>query len=244
MLDTRTEQLFQIIKQFSPDQEIYILEVGCNQGTFLSRVRMGLKKILPEYKVKMFGVDIDKSALIMNTDPNLELIHGWAESLCRQSEWCERFDIVCHFELIEHLLDPTTFMQSLRLLMKPGAFMQLTTPNLEGMEIAVSNYNDYRLMAHTIVPPLHLNSFSILNFMHFALRTGYNVLEIETPGKLDVDCVSLYCQHSSKMDLPVEPVFRYIETLDDETKGWLQALISRLKGSSTLRVVLRKPTEK
>lgn len=237
ILDVRAKELCRLIHQFSPDQTVKILEVGCNQGSFLSSIKKSIKEKLPQYNVELLGIDIDQAAIAMNTDPEITLIHGWAESLGDRFDWHEQFDIIVHFELIEHLIDPARFMRSLLNLMKPGAFMQLTTPNLEGLEIKASDYNSYRLMTHTIAPPLHLNSFSTVNFLHFAVRNGFYISKIETPGKLDVDCTNLYCQRAPTSD----SIFEYVQTLNDDTKGWLQALLAHLNASSSMMVVLRKP---
>jgi len=41
----------------------------------------------------------------------------------------EKFDLVCNFQVIEHLSDPTPFLEQVRAVMAPGAQLIVTTPN-------------------------------------------------------------------------------------------------------------------
>ncbi len=213
-----------------------ILEIGCNQGAFLSRLRLGLKESCPGLEFELTGIDIDAEAVAMGDDPGVTLLHESAGSLGEKEKWQDYFDLVLCFELIEHLPDPAVFMQDACRVMRAAGKMVITTPNYEGLEIKAAGYNHYRLLSHTIFPPFHLNSFSTANMTHFALRNGFNVERIETPGKLDVDLVGIYAEKSST----VPDLYREIPGLSDDCKGWLQALISDLKVSSNMLVVLGK----
>jgi 2-polyprenyl-6-hydroxyphenyl methylase / 3-demethylubiquinone-9 3-methyltransferase len=107
------------------------------------------------------------------------------------------------------------------------------------MPIAPAGYNDYRLMSHGIFPPMHLNAFSTFNMTLFAVRCGYHMISLETPGKLDVDCAVRY-RHKNDA---TEPVFKALADHDQDTLAMIQALVARLRASSTLLVVLQRPTQ-
>jgi hypothetical protein len=96
-----------------------------------------------------------------------------------------------------------------------------------------AGYNDFRLLAHSIFPPMHLNAFSVSNVSHFAIRTGFKVVDITTPGKLDVDMLSL-CKNE------IDGGLKLISDLDEDAKGAVQHLVSFLRASSHMRCVLRK----
>ena len=97
---------------------------------------------------------------------DLELTASNAEAYVKSA--AGRYDIILHFELIEHLADPYTFMTSLYSLLKTDGVMFFSTPNADGLEMLASGYNDFRLLAHSIFPPMHLNAFSVSNIGHFA----------------------------------------------------------------------------
>lgn len=44
-------------------------------------------------------------------------------------------DIVCAFEVIEHMVDPFAFLAFVKRILKPGGRVVVTTPNGEGFEI-------------------------------------------------------------------------------------------------------------
>lgn len=111
--------------------------------------------------------------------------------------------------------------------------MIFTTQNHNGLEMVASDYNAYRLLAHCIFPPMHLNAFSTLNIVHFALRCGFNLLEVTTPGKLDVAMIT-----ESKEYLE-DSGYKVLAELDESIKGLIQYLVVTLKGSSHMQCVLQ-----
>ena len=124
-------------------------------------------------------------------------------------------------------------MKSLHRLLKHNGVMFFSTPNADGLETLATGYNDFRLLAHSIFPPMHLNAFSVFNVGHFAIRSGFKVVEITTPGRLDIDMLSL-CENE------LDDGLKRVSDLDDNTKGLIQYLVSFLRVSSHMRCILRK----
>jgi hypothetical protein len=124
-------------------------------------------------------------------------------------------------------------MKSLRNLLNDSGLMFFSTPNANGLEIKAAGYNDFRLLAHAIFPPMHLNAFSSTNLTHFAIRSGFKVVEITTPGKLDIDMLS-HCENE------LDDILKKISELDEYTKGIIQYLVSYMKCSSHMRCILQK----
>lgn len=230
IMDDRVKIVLQLISKIDND-EIHLLEVGCGSGAFLSKLNHFIKLEFPNRNVRLTGIDIDENAInsSVNVDLNLKAIN--AEAYVQSTK--NSYDIIIHFELIEHLADPFTFMKSLYRLLKDGGVVYFTTPNAEGLEMLASGYNDYRPLAHSIFPPMHLNAFSISNLKLFSLRCGFRMVELATPGKLDIDMLSLFEGH-------LDPAFELISKLDEDTKGLIQYLVSYLNGSSHMRCILMK----
>ncbi|RDU56152.1 hypothetical protein CQA49_01865 [Helicobacter sp. MIT 00-7814] len=145
-----------------------------------------------------------------------------------------QFDIIVHFELIEHLLDPNAFMQSIRDNLSENGFCIFTTPNAASLELKALDYNKTRLLAHSLYPPMHLNAFSTQNIALFAFKNKFKLKAIDTPGKFDISILS----HSA--DELEDKILRQICAFDEKTKAYLQYLLVYLDASSHMRVVLQK----
>lgn len=231
ILDDRVKAILEHVRSRATDagEPVSVLEIGCGSGRFLANLGRVLEQEGLRDRVRLTGVDIDRNAVASNTDPGLEL-HGLpVEVFAEQVK--QKFDVVLHFELIEHLGDPAALMSGCRGLLKGDGIMVFTTPNAAGLETLASGYNGFRLIAHAIFPPMHLNAFSAHNVSVFVLRCGFKIKAITTPGNLDVDMVSLM---RDELD---DPAFRALADLDDAHKGLFQQLTKRLGGSSHMMVV-------
>ena len=230
IIEDRVQIVLDLIEKIDKD-EIYILEIGCSSGTFLSKLKYFINKKYINKKIHLSGIDIDANAIAGSVDDDLHLSVANAEEYVKNSKF--KFDIILHFELIEHLPDPYVFMKSLRNLLNDSGLMFFSTPNANGLEIKAAGYNDFRLLAHAIFPPMHLNAFSSTNITHFAIRSGFKVVEITTPGKLDIDMLS-HCENE------LDDILKKISELDEYTKGIIQYLVSYMKCSSHMRCILQK----
>lgn len=228
--DDRVEVVLDLIDKID-SEVVNILEIGCSSGAFLSKLKYFIGKRSPHRKVKLAGIDIDGNAIEQSVDPQLDLTNANAETYVKSVS--ERYDIILHFELIEHLVDPFGFMTSLYELLKSDGVMFFSTPNGDGLEMLAAGYNDFRLLAHSIFPPMHLNAFSVSNISHFAIRSGFKVVDVSTPGKLDMDMLSL-CKNE------IDDGLKLVSALGESEKGVIQYLVSYLRGSSHMRCILGK----
>ncbi|MCL2044058.1 MAG: class I SAM-dependent methyltransferase [Treponema sp.] len=100
-----------------------ILDIGCATGALLD--------FLKERGWQTTGVEISPAAEYARTrrmldvkSENLEKCHFPGES----------FDMVLASHLIEHLNNPMAFLHEVWRIMRPGARLMLTTPNIDGMQ--------------------------------------------------------------------------------------------------------------
>lgn len=230
IMDDKVRVVLDLIRKINK-VDIHILEIGCNSGAFLSKLKFFSEKQFPEKNFYFKGIDIDSNAIKRKVDSDLDLIAVSAEMYVKSS--LVQYDVVLHFELIEHLPDPYSFLTSIYRLLNDDGVMFFSTPNSEGLEMIASGYNGYRPLAHSIFPPMHLNAFSTSNIVHFAIRGGFKVIEVSTPGKLDIDMLSLF-------ESELEPGLKAISNLDEDTKGLIQYLVSYLGGSSHMQCIFKK----
>ncbi|MFZ6665205.1 class I SAM-dependent methyltransferase [Peijinzhouia sedimentorum] len=230
ILDNRIEAIKRIITSNNSLERFRILEIGCASGIFLKKLKENLLSTFPSINFEFFGIDIDQNAISNPAGNDLNLTCSSVEEFVSSSN--QKFDLILHFELIEHLSDPFSFMVEVKKLLVKGGSMLFTTPNMEGLEMVASDYDQYRLLAHGIFPPMHLNAFSTLNITNFLIRAGFKVREISTPGKFDVDMVKICSEFDE------DPLWKSLAKLDDKTLGFLQALVIRLKASSHMQCIV------
>lgn len=85
------------------------------------------------------------------------------------------------FELFEHLHDARVFLQHLHALMRPGDVFLFTT--LSGMGVDIQTLWD----ESKSVSLQHLNFFNPKSVRLLIEGIGFRVLDVSTPGKLDID---------------------------------------------------------
>ena len=135
------------------------------------------------------------------------------------------------FELFEHLHDPAAFLDRLNDLMASGDYLIFTTLSGLGVDIQAL-WEDSK----SITPPHHLNFLNPNAIKILLGRLGYEVLEVTTPGKLDLDIMN------NNYPLIKDRFWRsFISTASDSEKMVWQELISQSGWSSHMMAVCRKP---
>lgn len=152
-----------------------LLEVGAGFGTFCSEVmRRGLFG-------RVVGVEPTPDLAQTCRDRGIEVIELPVEQVAIEPGL--RFDVIASFEVIEHLFDPGAFVASAARLLAPGGILLLVCPNGKGFDVrtlgTVSNTVDHE----------HLNYFHPASLGQLLQRHGLEVLESQTPGRLDAELV-------------------------------------------------------
>lgn len=92
-------------------------------------------------------------------------------------------DVLVAFEVIEHLFDPRRFIIQCARLLRPGGLLVVSCPNGEGFDIAMLGARALAVDAE------HVNLFNPESLSDLLRRTGFDVLEASTPGRLDAEFV-------------------------------------------------------
>ena len=235
-ISSRCQKILSLLDEYATTRHkntIEVLEVGCSSGVFLSELREAIDQRMPHLNVTLTGIDIDQKAIEKNVDSRNAISAISAEDYMIKSN--KKFDMVLHFELIEHLADPYSFMKALNNLTTDSGINYFTTPNAEGFDNVAVSYNSKRLLAHGIFPPMHLNAFTTLNITLFALRANFNVVSVATPGVFDVDMVKL-CLDCIQED----STFSHISLFSDTQLAVVQSWLQNTKSSSHMEVTLKK----
>ncbi len=86
------------------------------------------------------------------------------------------------FELFEHLHSPRIFLKHLNDLMDSNDLFMFTTLSGSGLDIQILWEK-----SPSVSPPHHLNFFNPKSVKTLLEKTGYECIQVSTPGKLDID---------------------------------------------------------
>ena len=144
-------------------------------------------------------------------------------------------DVAVSFEVIEHLFDPKLLFHKMRRILKPGGLMVISCPNGEGFDIAT-------LGAESLaIDPEHVNLFNPMSLRFLAQFCGFEILSLQTPGRLDAEFVRnavLEGRHS----LDQEPFLKRVLLTEWERLGWpFQQFLAHNGLSSHMWLAARKP---
>jgi len=103
-------------------------------------------------------------------------------------------DLVVCFEVLEHVYEPLSFVNTLKSFVKKGGFLMVSTLGVDGFDIQVLWEK-----SNSVSPPHHINFLSIDGFYKLFERAGFEDIDVLTPGALDVDIVRNACKRDSSM---------------------------------------------
>lgn len=144
-------------------------------------------------------------------------------------------DLATSFEVLEHVFSPRGHLLATFNLLRPGGLFVMTTPNIHGFDLAM-----LRLASDNITAPNHLNYFNPASLALLLKDIGFEVLEISTPGKLDVELVRTKVK-AGDFSLDEHHFLKRIimgpQSIADSFQNWLAENLQ----SSHLWAVARKP---
>jgi hypothetical protein len=128
--------------------------------------------------------------------------------------------VITAFEVLERLFDPYAYLQRLNGVLETGGIVLLTTTSISGFDLVL-----LRGKARNLLPPTHLTLLSYQGIHKLMERAGFEVVELSTPGQLDVAIVK--DELSRDPDLQLPPVIdaillRRSEGVQDAFQDFLQ----------------------
>ncbi len=134
------------------------------------------------------------------------------------------------FEVLEHQFSPRDFLAAAAAQLAPGGLLFFTTRTISGFDLQVLWDR-----APYIYVPEHLNLLSVEGLTILLERAGFALVELSTPGQLDVELVL-----GALRDDPGIPLPGFIATLlqqrDRRTHADFQSFLQKHRLSSHVRV--------
>jgi len=145
-----------------------------------------------------------------------------------------RVDILTSFESLERVCDPAAFMRLAYEYCRPGGLFLFTAATSSGFE-----YQVLKAQAPNLNPINRLNILSLEAMVALLEKAGFEVLELSTPGRLDVEIVKNVLE---KKDLPeIDPFWKYVfQRRQAKTFQAFQEFLQENRLSSHARIVAKK----
>jgi SAM-dependent methyltransferase len=101
-----------------------LLEIGCGTGEFL--------RLAAENGYQVDGIDIDPRALdIARTRSGIQNARVLSVDELITAESTETYDVICMFDVLEHLADPVKVVRGLGRLLRPGGVLVFSVPGAQ-----------------------------------------------------------------------------------------------------------------
>jgi 2-polyprenyl-3-methyl-5-hydroxy-6-metoxy-1,4-benzoquinol methylase len=213
-----------------------VLEVGCGPGEFAKK--LAAKSYL--------GLELSSKAQEMAAVNGIQVVTEPVETHCRDYE--QHYDVVCAFQVLEHIADPAEFIQSCLHCLRPGGLLIYSVPNAD-------SFLAYSTNSVLNMPPHHVSWWTEFTFRYVASRYGMEVLQLHRERLADIHVrqyaamltreTLLYCLGKTKQSLINRSLlFRTVNKLSSPLSYPLAKMLEdvRLRPiGHSITAVFRKP---
>ena len=168
----------QILKKFLPKKKNKVLEVGCSTGFFLEEAN--------KEGWNTYGIEINPSAVNFAKKKKLNV----SNIDFIKSNFKTKFDVICAFDVIEHLIDPKKFVKKAFKLLKKNGLLFVYVPNWQSATRLLLGEQD----SHFIWPTHHLTYFTPNTLKNFFEMQKLKLVYWETQG-LDMVDIDWFLNH-------------------------------------------------
>jgi SAM-dependent methyltransferase len=114
------DRLISIINKITSLEEAYLLDVGCNTGTFLNQVQ--------RYTSNIFGIEPSEEAALYSIKKGYKVQNVVIEKMDYPDNF---FNVITLWDVIEHLYNPPSDLDILFKKLRPGGNIFISTHNID-----------------------------------------------------------------------------------------------------------------
>lgn len=177
-----TKSEYEFAKRFI-SQGDSILEVGCGAGMFAAVIQgqwdghsVRIDKS-PTRPIKYLGLELSSKARDVAVQKGISVVTEPLETFAPRNS--AHFDVVCCFQVLEHVSNVAEFLQSCLHCLKPGGRLIISVPNAE-------SYLSLSVNTVLNMPPHHVTWWTESVFQFVAARFGAEVEAVEKERLADV----------------------------------------------------------
>jgi 2-polyprenyl-3-methyl-5-hydroxy-6-metoxy-1,4-benzoquinol methylase len=220
----RVQKVIEICKKLKV-QTNTLLEVGAGFGIFCEE----MQKIGTFHKI--IGVEPTPDLAETCRTRGINVVEKPIEKVDFGNEV---IDVIVNFEVIEHLFCPRDFLGKCHNLLTEGGILIVTCPNSKGFDIVTLGQKS------SAVDNEHINLFNINSLTMLLESCGFDVIERQTPGKLDAELVRKQII-SGEFDASNQPFLKQIliDQWDEVGESFQDFLSQNLLSSNMLLVAIK-----
>lgn len=219
----RVEKLKMILKNSDNLKSIFV-DLGAGNGNFAKAVQEA--NIFEE----IIASDIADGCIQACENQGLQTKKCTIKDFENSSIDCITFN-----DLIEHVFDPFDFLSDCYNKLTKNGILMLSTPNGEGFDFKI-----LKEKTENIVPPEHIQFFNPVSIKLLLSKIGFKVLDISTPGILDVEIIKRQIKDNF-LELENNEFINFIYKLEDSTlEKNFQDFLQKSNLSSHMLVFARK----
>ena len=198
-----------------------LLEVGCGGGGFL--------EVLRDEGFAVEGVETAVGAVPYWTRRGLTVHRGLLEEFHPAAP----FDIVLMWSVMDHFYDPIDALRICHAALRPGGWIFIGNVNTGGFDHHVMGFD-----CATFSPPGRVNYYGVESLSVHLGIAGFDVVEVSTPGRLDVDMVRDYWRNGGNNRH--HPFLDELVNGDESAAAAFQRFLSDNKLSGYQTILARK----
>lgn len=224
----------EIEKIAAAKKDATLLEIGASTGDFVKRI----VNIIPNKNI--FCLEHSEIGVGSITKAGIEAYSWDFRDLKKQEEFSKRFDVVCLFQVLEHLDNIDETFSTINYVTRPAGHLFIGVPNEK--KIVFNELNDALLD----MPPNHIGRYNQKSFKLLSEKYGWTIGEIavEPYSVLEVMKTVMYYRSLKSLQFPTAKeswIHRIKEYLQIKYMQ-LQAILRHRELGETRWVHLRKLT--
>ena len=147
-----------------------VLDIGCGIGNFLTKVA--------EKTNHAYGLELNEKAISICTGKGLNVYRELIQDHAKGHK--EYYDVICMFQVLEHVYDVKEFIDSSLKSLKKGGKLIIGVPNSEPYFLGYDKYCTLNL------PPHHMGLWNKTVFERFAELFNLSILKVkyDTKGRI------------------------------------------------------------
>ncbi len=157
----------ELLDDFEPYRKTNnIIDIGCGDGCFL--------EVAKQRGWNVYGTEFTDVAVQYCSEKGILMQKGVLNSSNYRSI---EFDVVTSFEVIEHINNPKSEVQSIKGILRNGGLFYFTTPNFNSISRLI-----LKEQWSAIEYPEHLSYYTSKTINHLLISNGFIKLKVETTG--------------------------------------------------------------